>query len=52
MRRIREIELEIDRLKDEVARLRDREFATADPVGAPRRRRGGYCGIHVESALG
>ncbi len=30
MRRIREIELEIDRLKDEVAWLRDREFAAAD----------------------
>ena len=34
MRRIREIELEIDRLKDEVARLRDREFAAADHDGA------------------
>jgi AraC family transcriptional regulator len=31
---IREIELEIDRLKDEVARLRDREFAAADHDGA------------------
>jgi AraC-like DNA-binding protein len=33
MRRIREIELEIDQLKDEVARLRDREFAAADRDG-------------------
>ena len=34
MRRIREIELEIDRLKDEVARLRDREVAAAAHDGA------------------
>ena len=52
MRRIREIELEIDRLKDEVARLRDREFAAVDHGGAARRPVRGFCAIDAGRASG